>query len=60
MGVFPAKDMETPPLPLLSFDPVFMDDTECAEYNYREKFIENWSDEVTKITISRKIKIGNI
>ena len=48
--------MQTPPLPLLSFDPIFMDDAECAEYNkkrnkflleflfssYHEKCIENY------------------
>ena len=28
--------------------------------SYREKFIENWGDDVTKITITRKRKIGNI
>ena len=58
MGLFPAKDMQTHPLPLLSFDLVFMDDAECTEYNkkrnkfssnfffssYCEKCIENCSD----------------
>ena len=29
MGFFPTKDMQTPPP--LSFDPIFMDDAECAE-----------------------------
>ena len=28
--------------------------------SYREKFIENWVDDVTKMTITRKIKIGKI
>ena len=55
-GLFLAMDMQTHPLPLFSFDPVFMDDAECAEYNekrnkflfqflffesYHEKLIEN-------------------
>ena len=60
-GYFPTNDMQTSPLPL-SFDTVLMDDAECAEQNeknnkkfsdfyfscYREKFIENWGDDVTK------------
>ena len=29
LGPVPTKDMQTPPP--LSFDPVFMDDAECAE-----------------------------
>ena len=37
---FPAMDMQTPPLPLFSFDPVSMDDAECAEYNEKlNKFL---------------------
>ena len=38
-GFFPTKDVQVfhpPPAPLpphLSFDQVFMDDAECAEYN---------------------------
>ena len=28
--------------------------------SYREKFIENYCDDVTKMTITRKIKIGKI
>ena len=55
-GLFPTKDMLT--LPPLSFNPVFMDDTEnnnkkFCEFNflsYGEKFIENWGDDVTKMT----------
>ena len=40
MGLSPAKDMQTPSPPLLSFDSVFMDDVECAEYNEkRTKFL---------------------
>ena len=41
-----------------------MDDAQCAETNeesifsrYREKFIENWGDDFTKMTITRKIEI---
>ena len=30
LGLFPSKDMQTSPPPL-SFDPVLMDDAECAE-----------------------------
>ena len=55
--------MQTPPAappPPLNFDPVFMDDAQCAETNeksiydfyfsiYREKLIENWGDDVTKM-----------
>ena len=34
VGHFPTKDSSpTPPSPPLSFDPVFMDDAECAEWN---------------------------
>ena len=40
MGLFLAKDMQTPLLPLLSFDPIFMGDAECGEYNEkRNKFL---------------------
>ena len=42
MALFPAKDMQTPPFPLLCFDPVFMDDAECAGYN--EKYKKKLSD----------------
>ena len=35
-GYFPTKDMKTPPL--LSFDPVFMDDAQCAETNEKSIF----------------------
>ena len=70
-GFFPTKDRQTPHL---SFDPVFMDDAQCAETNENSifrffrylffklswKFIENWGDLSTKMTITRKIKIGNI
>ena len=58
------------PLPL-SFDPSFMKDAECAEYNeniinifsdfffssFSEKFIENCGADVTKMTITQKTKM---
>ena len=28
--------------------------------SFREKFIENWGDDITKMTITQKIKIGKI
>jgi len=28
--------------------------------SFREKFIENWGDDITKMTITRKLKIGNL
>ena len=51
--------MNKPPPPPLSFDPIYMEDAQFAESNekqfsdfyfssYREKFIENWDDDVTK------------
>ena len=57
--------------PPLSFDPVFMEDAQCAETNEKLifrfiffelswKFIENWGDLSTKMTIAREIKIGKI
>ena len=61
LGFFPTKDMQTPSHPRLSFDPVFMDDALCAETNEKSifrflflellwQFIENWGDDVKKIT----------
>ena len=35
MGVFPSNDMQTPPP---SFDPVFIDDAQCAETNEKSIF----------------------
>ena len=59
MGYFPTNDMQTPAP--LSFDPIFMDDAQCAETNEKSifrflffklswKFFENWGDDVTKMT----------
>ena len=53
----------------LSF--IFMKDAQCAESNEKSifrslifelsrKLIENWGDLSTKITITRKIKIGKV
>ena len=67
----PTKDMQSPPSPPLNFYPTFMKDAQCAENNeksifdfyfsnYREKLIENWGDDTTKMTITRKIKITKI
>ena len=58
------------PFPL-NFDLVFMKDAECAETNEKSifrllffelswKFIEKWGDLRTKMTITRKMKIGKI
>ena len=64
--------MQTPtPRPPLSFDPIFMEDAQCAETNEKSifpflffelsgKFIENWGDLSTRMTTTRKIKIGKI
>ena len=37
VGPVPTKDVQTPPLPL-SFDPVFMEDVQCAETNGKSIF----------------------
>ena len=39
-GPVPNKDMQTPPpaLPPLSFDPIFMEDAQCAETNEKSIF----------------------
>ena len=61
----------TSPPPPLSFDPVFMDDGECAVWygkNYEkilqfiffELWVKIWVNWSTKVTITRKIKIGNL
>ena len=68
LGYFPTNDMQTPSP--RSFEPIFIDDEDCAEWNekrniffsyffflsYHEKFIENWGDDVTKMTVTRKKK----
>ena len=52
-GIFPTKDMQT--LHPLSFDPVFMDDAQCAETNekliFRFLFFESWSFLYSKLPI---------
>ena len=71
VGFFPTKDMQTPPLVLIRFlwmmwsvlntmkNEIDFSSNFCFS-SYHEKFIENWSDEVTRKNKTQKIKIGKI
>ena len=70
-GHVPTRICRPPRPSPLSFYPIFMGDAECAETNEKSifrflfyelswKFIENWVIFSTKMTITPKIKIGNI
>ena len=66
-GYFLTKDMQTTSL---SFDPVFMDDAQCAKTNEKSifrflffelswKFNENWGGLSTKMTKTRKMQTAS-
>ena len=61
IGFSPSKYMHYADLTSFSFDPVLMDDAQCNETNEKSvfrflffelswKFIENWGDDITKMT----------
>ena len=69
-GLFPIKDMQTLP-PSLRNSQIYMKDANCAETNEKSifrflffelwwKFIQNWGDSGSKMTITWIIKIGKL
>ena len=71
-GFFLTKDMQTPPPSVLiqflwmiggvlnGMNKIIKKKSDFYFSSYREKFIENWGTDVTKMTITRKIKIGKL